>query len=81
MQIVCTGAEGAGKDVTVTVSIALQGSGDSGVGKFAFLPPTIASITNGSHAGFLATIVGTNFGPAGTAYAAVSFEESSLWNT
>ena len=35
---------------------------------------------DGSHAGFLATIYGTNFGPMGTAYASVRFEHSPLWS-
>jgi hypothetical protein len=36
-------------------------------------------VVDGSHAGFLATIYGTNFGPMGTAYASVRFEHSPLW--
>ena len=78
-QVVCGYPAGAGRDQDVVITAGGQSSGSTGAGRFSFQPPNVTSVLDGSHAGFQATISGTNFGPMGTAYASVRFEKADLW--
>ncbi|KAK3244473.1 hypothetical protein CYMTET_45911 [Cymbomonas tetramitiformis] len=72
--ITCTMPPGAGMSKDVVVTIAGQPSGSSGNGLFRYQAPEIATVTKGSFLGYSITITGKNFGPAGTEYANVTFQ-------
>eukprot|EP00899_Mesostigma_viride_P025809 jgi/Mesvir1/6412/Mv19504-RA.1 len=65
----CTMQKAASADLTiqygVTVIVAGQSSGTSGLGVFKYIAPTITGVSTISHFGGLAYITGSFFGPAG----------------